>query len=157
MNIEEQNQYVFPYLDLIQNNIYQPNNKVIVKVSDPRIGLGVFAMQDIEKDELIETCPMIPLSWRSKYHGDTQIHNYCYPNASCDCERCSEDGPITYMVLGYGMLYNHQDEPNTQWDFNFSNLIGNVIATKPIRKNQEIFVSYGSSYFRHRPQVVIEN
>ena len=45
------------------------------------------------------------------------------------------------------MLYNHQDKPNAQWDFNYENLIGDLIAKKSIKKDEEIFIHYGNNYF----------
>jgi SET domain-containing protein len=59
------------------------------------------------------------------------------------------------MVLGYGMLYNHQDKPNTKWVFNFKNLLGDVVAVKPIKAGEEIFVSYGPNYFKNRNKVTV--
>ena len=61
------------------------------------------------------------------------------------------------MVLGYGMIYNHQDTPNTIWSFNYKEKVADVIASMPIKKGEEIFVSYGESYFRNKNKVTIEN
>jgi hypothetical protein len=51
------------------------------------------------------------------------------------------------MVLGYGMMYNHKDSSNALWKFNYSQLLGDVIATENIFIGQEIFVNYGNAYF----------
>jgi SET domain-containing protein len=57
------------------------------------------------------------------------------------------------MVLGYGMMYNHQDTPNTKWKFDYSRFVADVIAEHKILAGEEIFVSYGSKYFQNRKKI----
>lgn len=110
---------------------------------------GVFATEDIESEEIIERCPLVHLGFRGKYHGDPKIWEYVYTNR-CDCKECEIHGSNLYMVLGYGMLYNHSDAPNTVWNFDYKNLIGDVVSQMPIKKGEEITVSYGPNYFNNR-------
>jgi hypothetical protein len=110
-------------------------------------GRGVFATDDIAVGEIIERCPMIQMEYRSKYQLDPQIFNYMYAQLPCPCSDCQNHGYILFMVGGYGMMYNHQDMPNAKWKFNYTQLIADVIAVKPISKNSEIFISYGNVYF----------
>lgn len=138
-----------------EKNVYLQPKKIIVKMSSPEMGLGVFATEDIAVSELIERCPMIQMTWRSKYHGDPQISKYLYSDKGCQCMTCKIHGHHMFMVLGYGMIYNHQDDPNTEWKFNYGNLLGDVVARKPINAGQEIFVHYGSSYFNNRKKVTV--
>ena len=138
-----------------EKNEYLQPKKIVVKMSNPQMGLGVFATEDIEVGELIERCPMIQMNWRSHYLGDSQITKYLYSDKGCNCMECQIHGHHMFMVLGYGMIYNHQDDPNTEWRFNYRNLIGDVVARKPIKANKEIFVSYGSSYFNNRKKVTV--
>ncbi len=133
-----------------ENNEYVKSHKIIVKMSKPELGLGVFATEDIKVGELIERCPMIQMAWRSRYLHDPVISKYMYSDAGCNCEHCQLHGHHMFMVLGYGMIYNHQDDPNTEWRFNYRNLLGDVVAIKPIKTGEEIFVHYGSSYFKNR-------
>jgi SET domain-containing protein len=131
----------------ILNNIYYQPKKIVVKLSSPEMGLGVFATEDIKEGELIERCPMIEMGWKSRYVGDPQIFNYLYSNQSCKCDDCKKHGNAMYMVLGYGMLYNHRDIPNTIWVFSYKKLLGDVVAIDNIKAGEEIFVSYGKDYF----------
>lgn len=120
-------------------------------------GRGVFATNDIKKGELIERCPMIQLAFRTKYHKDPQLFNYLYTNSSCPCEECKRHGNHMYMVLGYGMLYNHQDAPNANWSFNWPANVADLIAQKDIATGDEIFTSYGSRYFSNgRTKIVVD-
>ena len=59
------------------------------------------------------------------------------------------------MVLGYGMIYNHQDNNNAVWQFNYQNLYADIIATRDIQINEEIFVNYGINYFEKMTKKVI--
>lgn len=133
-----------------ENNEYVQPKKVIVKMSKPELGLGVFATENIKVGELIERCPMIQMAWRSRYLNDPIISKYMYSDSGCDCEHCQIHGHHMYMVLGYGMIYNHQNNPNTEWRFNYQSLLADVVAIQPINSGDEIFVHYGSNYFSNR-------
>ena len=143
--------------DAIRENVYYPLNKAFIKFIDPEIGLGVFAAKNIKRGDIVERCPMIPLSWKRRYHNDPQLNRYLYTNQGCQCEDCAIHGPSMYMVLGYGMIYNHHDSPNTKWNFDFKRLCADVVAEKTIEKNKQIFVSYGNQYFNSRNKILMDN
>lgn len=125
---------------------YLPPSKIIVGDSLVH-GRGVIATAKISKNEVVERCPLIEMEYRSKYQLDPQIFGYMYAQPPCSCDDCKKHGFIFHMVLGYGMLYNHQDNPNALWKFNYSQLLADVVATKDINIGEEIFVSYGNCYF----------
>jgi len=134
---------------------YFQSKKIIVNNSEIHFR-GVFATEDIESEELIERCPMVPLAFRSRYQSDPQIWDYLYSQKTCECNECKKHGFLFYMVLGYGMIYNHQDTPNTKWHFDYNNLVADVISQRKILKGEEIFVSYGTSYFKDREKIDID-
>lgn len=127
-------------------------NKIIVGYSKVIPGRGVFATEDFKKGDLVERCPMVQMGWRSNYLKDPVIWQYLYTDR-CDCNDCKNHGSLFYMVLGYGMLYNHQDYPNCDWKFNYKELYADVVANTKIKKDEEIFVSYGSNYFRDKEKI----
>lgn len=121
-----------------------------IKLGNSKIhGRGVFASKDIKKGEIIERCPLIQMGNRSRYQTDPQVYGYMYAQPPCDCYECTYHGFLFFMALGYGMIYNHQDNPNALWKFNYTQLLGDVIAVKDIGINEEIFVSYGNVYFNN--------
>jgi hypothetical protein len=130
---------------------YSPS-KVIIKPSSIH-GRGIFSTQDIQEGEIVERCPMVPLGFRSRYHNDPQIYKYLYSQPTCPCNECKNHGFIFHMVLGYGMLYNHQDNANTEWKFDFPNSFADVVAIKDIKSGEEIFVDYGTKYFNDQPKI----
>jgi SET domain-containing protein len=119
-------------------------------------GRGVFATVDIKEGDIIERCPMVRLGYRSHYHHDPIIWKYVYTQPKCECNDCKNHGKYIWMVLGYGMIYNHQDIPNTKWQFKYNSEYADVVASKDIQKGQEIFVSYGTEYFKNRPKIVAD-
>lgn len=129
-----------------QEIIFAPNSKILVKNSEHR-PRGVFANSKIEKNELIERCPLIPLSFRSRYNYDPQIWQYCYTSKKCECKECQTHGFIFYMVLGYGMVYNHSLTNNADIIFNYENLYMDVIANRNIEINEEIYVNFSIKNF----------
>lgn len=120
-------------------------------------GRGIFAMENIEEGTLIERCPLVPLSLRSNDQKDQAIWTYCYTKPLCSCEDCKNHGFLFYMVLGFGMIYNHQDDNNAEMVFNHKDYYVDIKALKNISKDNEIFVYYGSSYFNSRPKIVVED
>ena len=96
---------------------------------------GVFAAVAIKKGELIETCPVIPIS-------------------QDDTTEITEESLVAYMfyfgtkkersviALGFGSLYNHTDTPNAEYKEVETQHILEFWATKDIKKDEEITVSY---------------
>ena len=140
----------------ITNIDFLVNSKI--KIDQSAIhGRGVFAVVDIAEGELVERCPTIPLAFRSRYHSDPQIYRYLYSQPMCPCNECKTHGFIFHMILGYGMIYNHQDDANTTWKFDYPNLAADIIANRDIKAGSEIFVDYGTKYFNDREKIETEN
>jgi hypothetical protein len=119
-------------------------------------GRGVFATEDISEGELIERCPMVVLAWRKNYHHDPVILSYCFTQF-CPCRDCKQHGGHFLMVLGYGQIYNHQNDNNAHISFDLKNAVANVVAKRPIFKGGEIFVNYGDEYFKERKYISAED
>ena len=112
--------------------------KVEVKSSLGR-GRGVFAIHPISCDELIESCPVIAFeSQHRAAFAATPLCDYLY-GWSDDCHEVA-------IVLGYGSLYNHSDEPNASYHRNRSQHAIDFIAIKFIAAGEEIKISYLGSF-----------
>jgi SET domain-containing protein len=134
---------------------FQASKIKIGKSFDVKMGMGVVATKDIEPGELVERCYMVPLAHRGRYQNDPQIKRYLYSNR-CPCDQCMIHGGTMYMVLGYGMIYNHQDAPNTEWSFHWDRNYADIHCIKHIKTGEEVFVSYGPNYFKDRPYMSAE-
>jgi prolyl 4-hydroxylase len=133
--------------DLIKGNEYVVAKKTCIKISNPEIGLGVFATEDIEEGEIIEILPLLIMGWREHYQRDPQIKKYAFANTTCQCRDCQEHGHNLYIMLGNGSIYNHADTPNTFQTFSFKHLTLKITARHKISKGEELFINYGDKYF----------
>ncbi len=100
-------------------------------------GRGVFATKNFKTGEIIEACPIIKLSTRQRLHGEkTALAYYMYPWKS------ERDAAV---VLGYGSIYNHSHAPNAEWKPNFKTTHMVYVASRPIKKGEEITVNYNGN------------
>lgn len=120
----------------------------------PFFGRAVFATEDIKEGEIVERCPIEIMGFRMNYHKDPVIWSYMFTN-SCPCEECKKHGGHFLMVMGYGQMYNHQDDNSAHIKFDLKNKIADIIAKRDIRAGEEIFVSYGSKYFKDRKKITL--
>src|SRR5579872_5611360 len=108
-------------------------NKIVVKKSTTH-GYGVFADKNLKKGEKIEECYVI-----ISRGGDKALEDYYF------------DARGRYALFtGYGIIYNHSDEPNADYVINSKKRVATIKAAKSIRKGEEIFVSYGEEWFSSR-------
>jgi SET domain-containing protein len=122
------------------------SNKIKLQQSSIH-GIGVFAKETIEENEIIEISPLLQLEWKLKYVHDRIVRDYSWMNNSCQCQDCKMHGPSLYMALGYGSMYNHHDNPNTSVFLDYKDKKIQITANKKIEVGEEIFVTYGSKYF----------
>lgn len=98
-------------------------------------GRGVFAARDIDKDEIIEICPVLlfPKS-ELPYMRQTILDDYYFD--------WGDNGELYAVCLGYGSLYNHSYEPNAEYGMDFGAQTIDFYALRPIAAGEEIFVNY---------------
>lgn len=115
--------------------------KIEIKES-PNKGLGVFAKEQISKDEIIEMCPLIKLD--VPHNSDVlDDYRFYYPKES--------NNPYYIISLGYGSLYNHNDQNNADWR-DGKPMTFEFFALRDIEPGEEICISYGvQEYFNQRP------
>ena len=123
------------------------SSKVCVKFSDIH-GRGVFAKQPIDMGEEIELFPLTPSKFRTNYQGDPVVIHYGFVNDACDCDECKAHGFIIYLSSGYANMYNSQppEKCNADFEIDFKQLYGKVIAKHTIKIDEEIVVYYGPNF-----------
>jgi len=118
------------------------NPKLEVRKS-PIQGYGVFAKEDIKKEELVEECHYCELE---EYFDDDNFHRYIYslfdgelPSGQPKEQHC--------VVFGYASLYNSAkevDDVNIYWrlkkHINYKIFV--FQATKDIKKDEELLQWY---------------
>lgn len=118
--------------------------KIEVKSSQIH-GLGVFATDFIKKGEIIEQCPVITIT-KIEATISLILHRYrfLYPVSNPE-EHC--------IPLGYGCIYNHNDDNNATWIDGGYRLF-NFIAIRDIQPGEEICTKYGGSeYWNHQEKI----
>lgn len=54
------------------------------------------------------------------------------------------------IFTGFGVIYNHSDDPNADYTINMKNRVTTIKANRTIRKGEEILLSYGDEWFSSR-------
>ena len=117
------------------NKILTSDKIYIAQSQIPNAGRGVFAKKHIKKDEIIETCPVIPLSPKETADiTDGALITYLY--------YFGEEKERSLVVLGFGAIYNHTAEPNAVYKEHETEQLMEFIALEDIKKDEEITVNY---------------
>ncbi len=116
----------------MKKELYQAN--IVVRKSPLIKQYGVFANQSFKKGDVIEECYI--LSGRG---NDKTLEDYYF------------DVKGKYGIfLGFGMIYNHSEDPNADYRYNVKQKIAVFKAARNIKKGEEIFISYGDGWFSDR-------
>jgi SET domain-containing protein len=101
--------------------------------ASPIHGNGVFVLDGARAGDVIERCPVIfiPAEERSAI-DDTVIGSYYY-------EWVDGDGAV---ALGFGSMYNHDDDPNAEFDFDEAGESIVISAVRDIGPGEEVFIRY---------------
>jgi hypothetical protein len=97
-------------------------------------GHGVYAEEDIQSGQIVEECRVLVCQVE-----DPNFINYQYAF-----------GEKYAILLGYGCLYNHADDPNIKRFHDEEYNISTFIATRFIKQGEELLQSYGENWFSSR-------
>lgn len=106
----------------------------------PEVGLSVFAREQIRDGEIIEVCPLIILDKLVMGIDDLNDRVFVF----------DQDEETYALPLGYGALYNHDDEPNADWLIDKEKEQLRIFAVKAILPGEEITINFGESYWESR-------
>lgn len=105
----------------------------------PKMGKGCFALEDIEKNTLIESAPVILIhndTFRNLNEYNGGVHKLSeYPFS------WGRDG-MCALALGYGGIYNHSHDPNVVWRPSYEYESIQYTTSRDIRRGEEIFIRY---------------
>ncbi|KJP86433.1 hypothetical protein AK88_03895 [Plasmodium fragile] len=157
-----------------QLNFKEIHKRVYVG-SSPLNGVGIFSFDEIKKNEIIEICPTLKMK---NEEIPEKLVDYLFEskkeNINTQVVRIvtKRRDAINYKLfpLGYGILYNHSDPPNAfvhivslreeqekksdqpDQDEKNETITSDQImifrAQRDIQKNEEIFISYGHSWWK---------
>jgi len=99
-------------------------------------GRGVFALNGIEADTLIEVSPVIVLDEKdTAFIHQTHLHDYYFT--------WGDDQKHSAIALGYISLYNHSAEPNCAHHCDFVNNTISIYTRQIIQAGEELCIDYG--------------
>jgi SET domain-containing protein len=117
--------------------IYNP--KIYVDKS-PVHGWGVFAKEDIMEGEVFEECPVLTLPIKKGEITSLLIdYRFNWPQGN--------EWEEQVFALGFGALYNHNENANAYWISNIENKTFQFISHRKIKKGEEIFIWYGDTNY----------
>ncbi|WP_419657629.1 SET domain-containing protein-lysine N-methyltransferase [Desulfosarcina variabilis] len=121
--------------------LYRHPNLVI---SPCEFGHGVFATKSIPADTTLEECPYLRI--RADECAGT-LDDYVF---NLETKADNGDSDIYSLVLGWGSLFNHADDHNTEYwhDTDRDLIIFHTI--KAVAAGQQLFVNYGEEWWGSR-------
>jgi uncharacterized protein len=99
-------------------------------------GRGVFATRAFAEGETVEVCPTIEFP----VGGADGLGDYVFESTT--------EGMLL-IALGYGMLYNHSDDPNVDYYEDAPGAL-EFIALRAIEPGEELTISYGEEWWSAR-------
>ncbi len=103
-------------------------------------GRGVFCMETIAEDKIIEVAPVIVMSAEDRIHLDkTLLHDYIFewqPHGEAAC--C--------MALGYVPLYNHSYRANCEYFMDYDAQTILIRSVKRIEAGEELTINYNGDW-----------
>jgi hypothetical protein len=109
-----------------------------LEIKEGRYGRGVFATRHFDAGEPVERCPTLELP-DAEVVGE--LGDYVFGSNNGDDE--------VLLLLGYGMLYNHSDEPNCEYVQEEPRVI-TFVATRPVEPGDELTIDYGEEWWSTR-------
>lgn len=101
----------------------------------PTFGRGVVAMQYIDEGQLLERCPVLPLSSEdTTLVNKTSLKQYTFifdKEKNQDC-----------LVMGLGELYNHSETPNVGYRLDLVTKTMEFYTLRPIAQGEQLFTDY---------------
>jgi SET domain-containing protein len=109
-----------------------------IRIEETEHGRGVIATAEIEAGETIEVCPILELGERD---ASGLLDDYTVS--------LGKDTPGVALLLGYGSLYNHSDEPNAEYVAEADDAYS-FVALRDIAAGEQITISYGEEWWSTR-------
>lgn len=98
-------------------------------------GRGVFAGRRIRAGEVIERCPVLPLTQAEERKAQSMVlRDYIFAWGARWETSC--------IALGFGAMYNHSDHPNAWFRQRRKQKQIEFIALRDIKKGEEILTDY---------------
>lgn len=115
----------------------------VVYSKRPNAEFTVLSKTQFAKGEIIEICPIIFVGYEAK--AIPRLKDFIF-----EIEKTGKNGGMWGLVLGYGSLYKHSEEPNVEYAYNRANRQMYFKAARTIQAHEELSINYGKDYWDER-------
>ncbi len=110
----------------------------------PQMGRGVFSLEPIEADTLVEISPVIVLSEKDRILLDqTGLQHYIF--------EWGEENKGCCVALGYVSIYNHSYQSNCEYEMDVDSQMIRVKTVRAIEAGEELFINYNGDWNDPKP------
>lgn len=103
-------------------------------------GRGMFSLEYIGADEIIEIAPVIVMSAADRAHLDkTLLHDYIF-------EWQPQGQNLCCMALGYVPIYNHSYAANCEYFMDYKAQTIQIKTVKPVEAGEELTINYNGDW-----------
>jgi len=120
-----------------------------VKVRPCEWGFGVFTETFIPSGATIEECHYLKVP--RQYVSGPPMTDYVF-NLTWGEHETPREGEWMAVVLGYGMIYNHSNEPNVSYFRGGERDLFTFYATRDIQPGEQLCITYGEVWWNTRGQ-----
>ncbi|WP_448211258.1 SET domain-containing protein-lysine N-methyltransferase [Colwellia sp. MEBiC06753] len=118
--------------------------KVYIKQVSSSIGRGVFARQNFTKGQVVEVAPVILLS------GQYQQFPIEIKDRVFNWGHLTNTAPVSALVLGYGSIYNHANQPNLRYEACTEQKTLSFVALTEIAEGDQLTIHYDEASGQHQ-------
>jgi SET domain-containing protein len=109
-----------------------------------QMGRGVFTLEALAADTLVEISPVIVLPEKDrKLLDQTLLHYYIF--------EWGEDQRGCCVALGYVSLYNHSFESNCEYEMDVESQMIRIKTMRTIEAGEELFINYNGDFNDPKP------
>jgi hypothetical protein len=108
------------------------------------MGRGVFTMEELPANSLIEVAPVIIMEKEDREMLDkTILHDYIFEWGNGTAQCC--------MALGYVPIYNHAYASNCEYEMDFDAATITIKTMRIIKAGEELFINYNGDWNDAKP------
>lgn len=128
----------------VKNKLHPLRRHPDLVVSSCGFGRGIFTTTFLPADTTLEECPFLRIPSRT---CTGILDDYVFDMEPEDGE---EEGDWYSLVLGWGSLFNHSDQHNTEYWYDPDRLLIVFHTIRPVEAGNQLFVNYGKTWWDSR-------
>lgn len=109
-----------------------------------QMGRGVFTLEPLEAETVVEVSPVVVLSAEErKLIDQTLLHNYIF--------EWGDDRSQCCVALGYVSVYNHSYASNCEYEMDYESQMIKIKTVRAVAAGEELFINYNGNWNDETP------